>query len=106
MVLSGVLKLIGSGLEFFLGIPAIGGAFILALVWTPLLFMLVFHIITLIKSKNSGCTIWGPVVGIVASTVGVIPGIGMMLHWAAFICLLIDGITTFKKKDTNSPVNA
>jgi hypothetical protein len=98
MVLSGVLKLIGSGFEFFLGIPVVGGTFILALFWKPLLFMLIFHIITLIISKNSGSPIWGPVVGIIASTVGVIPGIGMMLHWVAFICLLIDGLITIKKK--------
>ncbi|GLO68204.1 MULTISPECIES: hypothetical protein [Oceanobacillus] len=97
MLLSGVLKIVGSGFEFILGIPALGGSIILALYWTPLLFMLVYHIITLIFSKNANKPIWGPVVGIVASTVGFIPGLGMMLHWAAFICLLIDGVLTFTK---------
>ena len=41
MVISGVMKLIGSGMEFFLVIPGIGGTFILSLLWIPLLFMLV-----------------------------------------------------------------
>ena len=97
MVVSGVMKLVGAGAEFFLGIPAVGGAFIIALFWIPLLVMLAYHITTLVISKKHNQTIWGPVVGIVASTVGIIPGIGMMLHWAAFICLLIDGILTFTK---------
>ncbi|WP_017187783.1 hypothetical protein [Alkalibacillus haloalkaliphilus] len=106
MILAGVLKLVGAGLEFFLGIPGLGGGFILALYWTPLLFMLVFHIVTLVFSKNEGLPIWGPVLGIIASTLGFIPVLGMMLHWAAFICLLVDGIQTLKRKNdtTNNAV--
>lgn len=51
MVISGVMKLIGSGMEFFLVIPGIGGTFILSLLWIPLLFMLVYHIVTLVLSR-------------------------------------------------------
>ncbi|MBR7552578.1 hypothetical protein ACFFJI_10110 [Allobacillus sp. GCM10007491] len=103
MISSGVMKLIGSGMEFFLGIPGIGGAFILSFVWIPLLFMLIYHIVTLVFAKKSNQNIWGPVVGIVASTIGIIPVLGMLLHWAAFICLLIDGILTLSKSSKGSP---
>ncbi|MBU6080955.1 MULTISPECIES: hypothetical protein [Allobacillus] len=103
MVISGVMKLIGSGMEFFLVIPGIGGTFILSLLWIPLLFMLVYHIVTLVLSRNSNQKIWGPVVGIVASTIGIIPLLGMLLHWAAFICLLIDGILTLSRGPKDSP---
>lgn len=102
MILSGVMKLVGAGFEFFLGIPAVGGAFILAFYWTPLLFMLAYHLVTLVLSRKEGLPIWGPVLGVIASVLGIIPGLGMVLHWAAFICLLIDGILTLakgKKKD-------
>ncbi|MFC0015443.1 MULTISPECIES: hypothetical protein [Allobacillus] len=103
MVISGVMKLIGSGMEFFLGIPGVGGVFILSFVWIPLLFMLIYHIVTLVLAKKSEQRIWGPVVGIVASTIGIIPVLGMLLHWAAFICLLIDGILTLNKGAKRSP---
>ena len=102
MVAAGVMKIIGAGLEFILALPGFGGALIISLFWLPLLFMLVYHIITLVKSKNLNLPVWGPVVGIVASTVGVIPIVGFMLHWAAFICLLIDGILTVSKKNKQS----
>ncbi|RCW63533.1 hypothetical protein [Saliterribacillus persicus] len=98
MLISTILKFIGSGLEFFLGIPGVGGGFILSLSWAPLLFMLIYHVITLVMARKENTAIWGPVVGIVASTLGVIPIVGMVLHWAAFICLLIDGLNTLKKK--------
>lgn len=101
MVVAGVMKLVGAGFEFFLGIPGFGGTIILGLYWTPLLFMLVYHIITLVLSRYAYTTIWGPVVGIVASSLGVIPGLGMMLHWAAFICLLVDGIMTLVRNKNN-----
>ncbi|MFD2639112.1 hypothetical protein [Piscibacillus salipiscarius] len=106
MVVAGVLKLIGSGLEFFLGIPGFGGGLILTLLWTPLLFMLIYHIVTLVLSKKRNAPVWGPVVGIVASTLGVIPGLGMVLHWAAFICLLVDGILSLNSKKKASEVTA
>ncbi|MGN8645874.1 hypothetical protein ACTNEO_05530 [Gracilibacillus sp. HCP3S3_G5_1] len=99
MLLAGILKLVGAGLEFLLGIPVFGGAIILSLYWTPLFIMLVYHIVTLILSKSNNATIWGPVIGIVASVLGFIPGLGMVLHWAAFICLLVDGIANVKNKD-------
>ncbi|SER89943.1 hypothetical protein SAMN04487944_11269 [Gracilibacillus ureilyticus] len=105
MIASGVLKLIGAVFEFFLGIPLIGGSFILNLLWTPLIFMLIYHIITLAISKSGRAPIWGPAVGIIASTVGIIPGVGMLLHWAAFFCLLVDGILTLMKKEDSSTIN-
>ncbi|MFC4402774.1 hypothetical protein [Gracilibacillus xinjiangensis] len=99
MIVSGILKLLGAVFEFFLGIPGLGGSLIISLLWTPLLFMLIYYIITLVLSKTFRAPIWGPVIGIIASTIGIIPILGMMLHWVAFICLLVDGIQTLTKKD-------
>lgn len=45
----------------------------------------------------------GPRCWIVASTIGIIPLLGMLLHWAAFICLLIDGILTLSRGPKDSP---
>lgn len=104
MIVSGILKLVGAGLEFFLGIPVIGGSFILALYWAPLLFMLVYHIVTLVLAKKENQAIWGAVTGITASALGFILVLGMILHWAAFICLLIDGILSFNK-NKNKPTD-
>lgn len=102
MIVSGVLKVIGSGFEFSLGIPGLGEAFIISLLWIPLLLMLTYHIITLVLSRRSNQRVWGPIMGIIASTVGFIPVIGMILHWAAFICLLLDGILTLANSKRSS----
>ncbi|MDX8045100.1 hypothetical protein SH601_03790 [Gracilibacillus sp. S3-1-1] len=96
---SWLTKLIGASFEFYLGIPFVGGAFIVSFFWLPLIAMLAYHIITLTLSQNNHATIWSPVIGIIASILGFIPFLGMVLHWIAFICLLIDGITNLVIKD-------
>ncbi|GEL77306.1 hypothetical protein [Tenuibacillus multivorans] len=92
-----ILKLIASGIEFFLGIPFVGGAFIFANAWGPLLFMLLFYIGILILSWRYGYAKWGAITGIAVSVIAVIPVVGMILHWVAFFVLLVDGLLNIKE---------
>lgn len=89
------LKWLGAAFEAFLGIPAIGGLFIISMGYTPLGFMLVFHIVLLVVSLSRLKRISvGALVGITASVLGFIPFLGMMLHWVAAIALAIDALMT------------
>ncbi|MGX8236990.1 hypothetical protein [Exiguobacterium undae] len=84
------LKWVSGGLETALGIPLLGGLFIMGTGYTPLLFMLAFHIVVVVLTARAGRVSKGNIVGIVASTVGVIPVVGMLLHMAAAITILLD----------------
>ncbi|WP_058764191.1 hypothetical protein [Exiguobacterium chiriqhucha] len=89
------LKWLGAAFEAFLGIPAIGGLFIISMGYTPLGFMLVFHIVLLVVSLSRLKRISvGAIIGITASVLGFIPFLGMMLHWVAAIALAIDALLT------------
>lgn len=90
MNISTILKWISGGLEAFWGVPFIGGAIILAHAWTPLAFMLILHIITLIFSIIERKRFHGSVLGIITSSLGWIPVLGMMMHIITAVFLLID----------------
>lgn len=96
-MLTAVLKLIASGIEFFLGIPFVGGAFIFANAWGPLLFMFLFYLGILLLSINYGYAKWGAIIGMVISILAIVPVLGMVLHWVAFFTLLLDGIYNLKQ---------
>lgn len=74
------LKWISGSLEAVLGIPIVGGTIILSLAWTPLVVMLAFHIVIVVLSKKAGVRAPGNVLGIVASAIGWIPLVGMVMH--------------------------
>lgn len=93
MSVSRIMKWITGGLEAFLGIPFFGGAFVLSLVWTPLLVMLVLHIITLVISKNEGASSFGSILGIITSCIAWIPFVGMIMHILSAVFLMIDAAT-------------
>ncbi len=76
-------------MEACLGIPFLGGIFILSLSWTPLFVMLVLHIITLVLSRQNKEPGYGSIVGIIASALGWIPVLGMVLHIAAALALFV-----------------
>ncbi|WP_114570090.1 hypothetical protein [Exiguobacterium flavidum] len=84
------LKWVTGGLEAFLGIPVLGGLFIMGTGYTPLFVMLAFHIIVVVLTARAGKVSAGNIVGICASTIGFIPVVGMFLHISAAIVLLID----------------
>lgn len=93
------LKWLGAAFEAFLGIPVLGGLFIISMGYSPLGFMLVFHIVVLILSiTRLNKVSFGPIVGITASVLGFIPFLGMFLHWVAAIALAIDAFTTTREQ--------
>lgn len=66
-MVSTILKWVSGGLEAFWGIPVLGGTIILSMAWTPLWFMLILHIITLIFSVLEKRSFHGSVLGIITS---------------------------------------
>ncbi|CAM4079539.1 membrane protein [Bacillus manliponensis] len=95
MSVSRILKWLTGGLEAILGIPILGGTIVISLAWTPLIFMLVLHIITLVLTKKDGGATVGSILGIVTSCLAWIPFIGMIMHILSAIFLMIDA----SKKD-------
>ncbi|RYG71624.1 hypothetical protein EU245_13555 [Lentibacillus lipolyticus] len=93
MSLSRIMKFITGGSEAFLGIPFIGGAFIVSTSWGVLFVMFIAHLATLVIARNAKGGIAGSVLGMITSFVGVIPFVGMTMHIITAIVLLIDAIT-------------
>ncbi|MGM7724341.1 hypothetical protein [Metabacillus sp. Hm71] len=94
-----MLKWISGGIEAFLGIPIIGGSIIIGLGWTPLLVMLVFHIVVLVLSNKVGVKAYGNILGIVTSAIGWIPFVGMIMHILSAVFILLDAARKEKKSD-------
>lgn len=86
---SRVLKWVTGGLEAFLGLPLLGGAIIISLYWTPLVAMLILHIITLVLTICDKGSIEGSILGIITSCIGMIPILGMIMHILSAIFLMI-----------------
>lgn len=107
MSTSRILKWVTGGFEAFLGIPIIGGAFILSLLWLPLLVMLILHIVTLVLTQKDGGSSVGSILGIVASCLGWIPGVGMIMHILAAIFLMINASTPdLKNQNVTNTIEA
>jgi len=84
------LKWVSGGMEAVLGIPFLGGSIVIFSGYNALWLMLAFHIVVVVLTARAGRVSKGNIVGIVASTVGVIPVVGMLLHMAAAITILLD----------------
>lgn len=93
MSLSRIMKWVTGGSEAFLGIPLIGGSFILSTSWGALLVMFILHTVTLFIARNEKGNITGSILGMVTSFIGVIPVVGMIMHIITAIVLLIDAAT-------------
>ncbi|SEA17914.1 hypothetical protein SAMN05421743_103103 [Thalassobacillus cyri] len=89
-MISTTLKWVTGILEGLLAIPIAGGLFILGSGWQPLMFMFVLHLITLIFSVKDSRFSAGSVLGLITSVVGIIPGIGWLMHTITAIVLVID----------------
>lgn len=74
------LKLAMAIVETLFAIPVLGAMIIMGLFYIPLLIALAGHIITLVITSKAGGKKRGPIMGIIASTVGIIPIVGMILH--------------------------
>ncbi|CDQ20478.1 hypothetical protein SAMN05192559_105260 [Halobacillus karajensis] len=90
MKISTLLKWVTGGCEAFLAIPIAGGAFIFSNAWFPLLFMFIFHLITLVVSAKEKRSYAGSILGMITSAIGAIPIIGWIMHTITAIVLLID----------------
>lgn len=90
MSVSRILKWVTGALEALLGIPFVGGVIVIGLLWTPLVLMLVLHIITLVLTKNDGGNPRGSILGIVTSCIAWIPIVGMIMHIITAIILMVD----------------
>jgi hypothetical protein len=90
MSTSRILKWVTGALEALLGIPVLGGAIIVSLLWTPLLIMLILHIITLVLTKKDGGASTGSILGIVTSCIGWIPVVGMIMHILSAVFLMVN----------------
>ncbi|WP_028784876.1 hypothetical protein [Thalassobacillus devorans] len=95
-MISTTLKWVTGILEGLLAIPIAGGLFILGSGWQPLIFMFVLHLITLIFSVKDNRFSVGSVLGLITSVVGIIPGIGWLMHTITAIVLIIDASISSK----------
>lgn len=92
-----MMRWVSGGLEAFFGIPIIGGSIIIGLNWTPLLFLLILHIIIVVFSYQYGVCAYGNIFGIVSSCIGWIPIVGMVMHILTAIFIFIELIKTPEK---------
>jgi len=72
-------------LETLFAIPVVGAMIIIGGLWIPLAVGLVAHILTLVFTIQMGGRKLGPIMGIIACTVGIIPFVGWVLHIFAAI---------------------
>ncbi|MFS0655375.1 hypothetical protein [Bacillus sp. 179-C3.3 HS] len=102
MSISRTMKWITGIFEACLAIPVIGGLFIISNGYTPLLVMLILHIITLVLSKRDQGPIIGSIVGIITSCLGWIPIVGFILHIITAFILIITALIHDEKTRQNS----
>ena len=79
------LQMVAAILETIFAVPILGGMIIIAGYWIPLLIGLAVHITALVLTINTSGRRLGPIMGIVACTVGIIPFVGWVLHVLAAI---------------------
>jgi hypothetical protein len=100
LTINKILKWATFGFEAFLAIPIIGGAFILANGWTPLLIAGIMHaILVVMLLATNQKSIIGNLIGIVGALLGAIPVLGWFLHLIAAFVLFIESIYLSKKKE-------
>lgn len=85
-----VTKWVAGGIEALLGIPFLGACIIVGCVCIPLFIMLAFHIVNLVLSKKEDLPITGSILGIVASALGWIPFVGMIMHILTAIFVMME----------------
>jgi predicted branched-subunit amino acid permease len=94
---STIMKWITGVCEALLGIPFLGGLFVLANGWAPLLFMGVVHLITLLLSVRDNENKYGSIFGIITSIVALIPVVGMVMHIISALVLFVAAIRSRRK---------
>lgn len=89
MSLSRVMRWITGVLEALLGIPFLGGIYILSQAWTPLIVMLFLHIVTWIFTHRDRGITAGSILGVITSLIAWIPLVGMIMHIITAIVLFL-----------------
>ena len=79
-------------MELCLSIPFLGGLFIIGNLWAPLFFMFILHIFTLVISLMEKRSFYGSTFGILTSILGVIPFVGMMMHFISAMLLFLSAL--------------
>ncbi|TCJ82487.1 UNVERIFIED_ORG: hypothetical protein EDC93_103674 [Bacillus cereus] len=64
----------------------------------PLLLLIALHITTILLAKKSGMNTYAHYIGIIVTLVAFLPYIELVLHFIAAVFLLLDAISTTKKK--------
>lgn len=100
MSLSRLMKWMTGGMEAFLGIPIIGGAFVIFTNYTALFVMLALHIVTLLICHRERVGTFGSVAGIVTSCLAWIPVVGMLMHMVTAIILILSAIAQQDRRHT------
>lgn len=80
-------------METIFAIPVLGAMLIMGLLWTPLALALVFHIVTLVLTKNDR-KMAGNILGIIASSIGWIPFVGFVLHILSAVFCWVEAFKT------------
>lgn len=88
MSLSRIMRWITGILEALLGIPILGGVYVLSQAWTPLIVMLFLHIITWVLTHRDRGITAGSILGVITSLIAWIPFVGMIMHILTAIVLM------------------
>lgn len=86
-------KIIIAIIELFLGIPFLGGIFIIAHAWMPLILLFVLHVVGIFIADKEYKSKAGHIVGIVGNALGWIPFLGWIFHLIIGVTLLIEGLS-------------
>lgn len=97
MKASKAMKMITGAMEGFLAIPLLGAIIIIATGYYALIGMLILHVLTFVLSIRDKNSVLGPMLGVFASLLGVIPFLGWFLHLIASIVLIVGAF----KRDKN-----
>ena len=99
MSISRIMKWITGIFEACLAIPVIGGLFVISNGYSPLMVMLILHIITLVLSKRDQGPMIGSIIGIVTSCLAWIPILGFILHIITALALIVTALVPDEKQD-------
>lgn len=87
-----MLKWITCAMEAVLGIPILGATIVISFLYTPLMILLIFHIITMVYCKQEGLDEAPSTLGIITSCIAWIPIVGFIMHILTAVFLLISSL--------------
>lgn len=79
--------------ELFLGIPFLGGIFVIVHGWIPLMVLFVMHIVGIFIANREYKSIIGHVLGAAGNAIAWIPFLGWISHLIIGIILLVEGLS-------------